>query len=204
IPPVVRAAFPRGVIAAVVTGQARLADFGRRDLSELPDVPFRVIVHVGLAGTVATLAALGRGRRTRVFHVGVLCALQRFFFVGVARHAGVAAGVASLRCRRCGLTGRCLQSSRGTRRDGAPSTNRERSCHYADRNCRFHRSAIRKFARSYAAGSGIRPRLMLPRISDSELHSFSTIQASISPLIVRSRLGPWRSKADTNWVTWAP
>ena len=79
IPPVVRAAFPGGVISTVVAGQARLADFGRRDLAELPDVPFRVVVHVGLTGTVATLAALRRGRSPRIFHLCVLRALQRFF-----------------------------------------------------------------------------------------------------------------------------
>src|SRR5580765_3128014 len=105
IAPVMGAAFPRCVIAAVMTGQAGLADFSCRDLTELLDVPFRVVVHVGLTGTVATLAALRRGRSPRILHLCVLCALQRLFFVGVTRHAGVAAGVAWLRRRSRGLTG---------------------------------------------------------------------------------------------------
>jgi hypothetical protein len=48
-----------------------------------------------------------------------------------------------------------------------------------------HLRAMRKLARSYAAGSGIRSRLMLPRISPSEFHSFSCIHDSISLRTVR-------------------
>jgi len=136
------------MIAAVVAREARLADLSGRHLSEFLDVPFRVVVDVSLTGTVAAFAALRRGGSARILHLRMLCALQRFFLVGVARQAGVAAGIAGLSRGGCRLTGRCLQGSGGTRRDGAPGTDRERSSHNADRNCRFHRSAIRKLARS--------------------------------------------------------
>src|SRR6185436_11472918 len=89
----VSAAFPPGVFAAVVTGEARLADLARLHLAELADVLFRIVVHVRLAGTVAALAAVGRCWRARILRVGVRRAFHGLVF-GVAPQAGIAAHVA--------------------------------------------------------------------------------------------------------------
>src|SRR5688572_9456457 len=67
----------------------------------------------------------------------------------------------------------------------------------------WERSIIRKLSRSYAAGSGTRARLMFPRISAREFHSFSSSQASRSVRTLRRWPGPLRRIADTICVTWA-
>ena len=56
-------------VAAVVAGQAGLADLRRLHLAELPDVPLGVVVDVRLPGPVAALAAVRRRRRARVLRL---------------------------------------------------------------------------------------------------------------------------------------
>ena len=68
---------------------------------ELQDLPLRLVVDVRLAGAVAALAALSRGRRARVLRLRVLRALEAGLLVGVAEHAGVAAGVARRGASAC-------------------------------------------------------------------------------------------------------
>jgi hypothetical protein len=70
-------AFPARVIAAVVTGQARLVRFSVPDLSELPNIPFVVVVDVRLSRTVAALAAMGCLRRAWILRLRVSGALER-------------------------------------------------------------------------------------------------------------------------------
>ena len=176
----VRAAFPAGVSAAVVAGEAGLIGLGRRHLRELEDVPFRIVVDVRLPGTVTALAAVGRRRRARILRLAVRRAFQRGDLVLVADGAGVAARVAAaarppvarqrfargpLRSAAAARLHRhCARHSRPppatSHRDTIATSRPSSSARY--------RNAIRKFARSYAAGSGILPRLMFPRISPSE------------------------------------
>jgi len=103
VAPIVRAAFPSRVRAAVVTGETRLVDLRGLHLFELQDVPLRVVVHVRLPRTMAALAPVSGLGRPRVFCLRVRCALERVTLVAVTRHTGVAPDVARLLCRRrCG------------------------------------------------------------------------------------------------------
>jgi len=77
------------VVAAVVTGETRLADVAGLHLLELADVALRVIVDVGLTWPMAALAPQRRGRGTRVLPMTVLRALEGFTLRGVTGHAGV-------------------------------------------------------------------------------------------------------------------
>ena len=52
-----RAALPAGVCAAVVAGEARLADLRRLHRAELQDVPLGVVVDVRLSRTMTALAS---------------------------------------------------------------------------------------------------------------------------------------------------
>ena len=94
---VVRAARPERVIALVVAGHADRADVTRGHLRELLHVPLRVVVDVRLAGAVAALAAMLRGRRLRIARHAVLRSLERL--VRVTRGAGVVAHVVRRRWR---------------------------------------------------------------------------------------------------------
>src|SRR3954470_14956668 len=200
----VRASFPPGVHAAVVTAETGLVGRGRRRLREFHDVPLGVVVDVRLPGTVAALAAVRGCRRAWILALAVGRALERVALAFVTHHARIGAGVGA-RDRRGGLGSRRL---RGHRSSGGHCARGASADHpqQAERSEResVHRSAIRKLARSYAAGSGILPRLMLPRISPSELHSCSTIHASTSSRTRRRWFGPLRSSADTICVACAP
>ena len=107
---VVRAALPRRVRAAIVAGEARLADFLRLHRGELQDVSLGVVVDVRLAGAVAALAALAGGRRARILRLAVLAGVDARFLIGVAADAGIGPGITSLRSARR-LDGRRLRGS---------------------------------------------------------------------------------------------
>src|SRR3954470_19734816 len=200
----VRASFPPGVHAAGVTAETGLVGRGRGRLREFHDVPLGVVVDVRLSGTMAALAAVRGCRRAWIFALAMRRALERVALAFVTHHARVGAGVGA-RDRSGGLGRRRLRGRRSSRGDCARGASADHT-QQAERSEResIHRSAIRKLARSYAAGSGILPRLMLPRISASDGHSCSTIHASTSSRTRRTWFGPFRSSADTICVTCAP
>ena len=80
---VVRAAFPPGMRAAVVAGEARLADVRRLHRAKLQDVPLGVVVNVRLPGAVAALAPW-------ILRLPVFRAREAGLLVGVAEDAGIA------------------------------------------------------------------------------------------------------------------
>src|SRR5262245_31588892 len=97
-------AFPAGVVAAVVTGQAGLVDVASRcRLVETPDVFLRIVVHVRLAGAVTALASERGHRRPRILGLSMLRTQQVRFVGVVAREASGGSGIRAgrrLRLRR--------------------------------------------------------------------------------------------------------
>ena len=80
------ASLPAGVLTAVVTGQAGLIGLTRRNLSELSYVPLRIVIDVGLTGTVTAFAALRRCPGSSETSLAALCFPTRTGIVRKATH----------------------------------------------------------------------------------------------------------------------
>jgi len=109
IPRFVHAAFPARVITTVVAREAGVVHVRRLHSGESFDMPLRFVVNVCLARTVAGLAAVRGGRRSRMRDLTMPRAFEVRRVIGVADRAGVGTGIPrrqrgrrlSALCRRC-------------------------------------------------------------------------------------------------------